>query len=109
MTKYPTNEDIIENMTEAVIAIEPSDEMEVAIFNQGAERITEMSRDKVSGSALREIFSRDPWLVELLRRRSRRQDSTANTKELFTGGSQIPSLSVYRPTEYLMSPERSPG
>jgi two-component system nitrogen regulation sensor histidine kinase GlnL len=65
MTTYPTNEDVIENMAEAVIAIGPSDEMVVAIFNQGAERITEMSRDKVSGSALRESFSRDPWLVEL--------------------------------------------
>ena len=65
MTTYPTNEDMIENMSEAIIAIESSASMEVAIFNQSAERITEMSREKVSGKALSESFSRDPWLVEI--------------------------------------------
>lgn len=65
MTKYPTNEDIVESMTEAIIAIEPSSHMLVSVFNLGAERMTEMSRDKVSGKALKESFSRDPWLVKI--------------------------------------------
>ncbi|MBE9531437.1 MAG: PAS domain-containing protein, partial [Proteobacteria bacterium] len=65
MAKYPTNEDIIENMTEGLIAIEPSTQMEVVVFNLGAEKITEMSREKVSGKPLAKSFSLDPWLVDI--------------------------------------------
>lgn len=68
MANYPTNEDIIESMTEAVIAINPSASMNIRIFNQAAERITEMSREKVSGKALRESFSLDPWLADIAER-----------------------------------------
>ncbi|MEE9542166.1 MAG: ATP-binding protein [Thermodesulfobacteriota bacterium] len=77
MRNTPTNEDFIENMSEAVIAIEPSSSMKIVIFNQSAEKITEMSRDRVSGVPLSETFAHDPWFVKLAR-------DTLNEGKLYT-------------------------
>ncbi len=56
-------EDIIENLTEAVIGVDCA--CRITVFNQAAERLTELSRKKAIGKTLSEIFSLDPWLAEV--------------------------------------------
>jgi len=56
-------EDIIENLTEAVIGVDCA--CRIMVFNQAAERLTELSRKKAIGRTLSEAFSLDPWLAEV--------------------------------------------
>ena len=56
-------EDIIENLSEAVIGVDCNHS--ITVFNQAAERLTELSRKKTMGKTLSEIFSLDPWLSEI--------------------------------------------
>jgi len=56
-------EDIIENLAEAVISVDPGNR--ITVFNQAAERLTELSRKKALGRPLSDIFSLDPWLSEI--------------------------------------------
>ena len=77
MLNQLTNEDFVENMSEAVIAIEPSASMGVVIFNQAAEKIIEMSRERACGRTLEELFTHDPWLVKLAR-------DTVNDGKIYT-------------------------
>ncbi|MBI5562196.1 MAG: PAS domain S-box protein [Deltaproteobacteria bacterium] len=57
-------EDIVENLSEAVIAVD--NDLRIAVFNQSAEKMTEMSRTLVLGRPLGEVFKRDARLVEML-------------------------------------------
>jgi two-component system nitrogen regulation sensor histidine kinase GlnL len=57
-------ENIIENLTEAVIGVDR--DKRVTVFNQAAERLTELSRKRAAGSALSDIFSLNGWLLELV-------------------------------------------
>jgi two-component system sensor histidine kinase AtoS len=68
-------ENIIENLGEGVICVDPS--MAVIVFNQSAERMTGLSRTQVLERPLGEVFTRDPWLVEIL-------EKTLKEQKLFT-------------------------
>lgn len=57
-------EDIVENLTEGVIAVDL--DMKVRVFNQSAEKMAEVSRSLVIGKPLNETFRRDTRLVEML-------------------------------------------
>ncbi len=57
-------EDIVENLSEGVIAIDL--EAKVVVFNQSAEKMTEASRSAIVGKPLNDSFRRDSRLVEML-------------------------------------------
>lgn len=64
-TKDPFSyEDILENLAEGVIAVDL--EMKVRVFNQSAEKISELSRSLVIGRPVSEVFRRDLRLIEML-------------------------------------------
>lgn len=56
-------EDIIENLTDAVIGIDA--DKRITVFNQAAEQLTELSRKQTLGKGLLDIFSLDGWLSEM--------------------------------------------
>jgi two-component system nitrogen regulation sensor histidine kinase GlnL len=60
----PPYENIIENLGEGVICVDPS--MVIVVFNQAAERITGLSRGQVVARGLGEVLGGNPWLVEVL-------------------------------------------
>lgn len=60
----PSYEDIVENLSEGLIAVDL--EMKVKVFNQSAEKISETSRSLVLGRPLKEVFRRDARLIEML-------------------------------------------
>ncbi len=57
-------EDVIDNLADGVVAVDRA--FRVVVFNQAAEKITELSRTQALGRAAGEVFKRDPWLVEML-------------------------------------------
>jgi len=57
-------EDILENLTEAVIGVDNG--LDIVVFNQSAEKMTEVSRSLVLGRPVGEVFRRDARLVEML-------------------------------------------
>jgi two-component system nitrogen regulation sensor histidine kinase GlnL len=57
-------ENIIENLTEAVIGVDT--QKRITVFNQAAERLTELSRKRATGNLLSDIFALDGWLLELV-------------------------------------------
>ncbi|MBI5901936.1 MAG: PAS domain-containing protein [Deltaproteobacteria bacterium] len=57
-------EDILENLAEGVVAIDL--DMDVRVFNQSAEKITETSRSVAIGRPLKDLFRSDPRVVEIL-------------------------------------------
>ncbi|MBI5642054.1 MAG: PAS domain S-box protein [Deltaproteobacteria bacterium] len=57
-------EDIIENLSEGVIAIDLG--KKVSVFNQSAEKMSGVSRSLVIGKDLNEVFRRDVRLTEML-------------------------------------------
>ncbi len=57
-------EDIIESLTDGVVAVDC--ELRVVAFNQAAEKISEISRTLVLGRGAKEVFVRDPNLVDML-------------------------------------------
>ena len=59
-------ENIVENLDEGLIYVEPSGV--ITVFNQQAERITELSRGFVVGKTPSEVFRLDPWITELLKK-----------------------------------------
>lgn len=64
-------ENIIENLGEGVICVDPS--MAVVVFNQSAEKITGLSRSRVLSRPLAEVFTRDAWLVEIFEKTVREE------------------------------------
>ncbi|MBE7415597.1 MAG: PAS domain-containing protein [Deltaproteobacteria bacterium] len=58
-------EDILESLAEGVIAVGP--DMRVSVFNQSAEKMTELSRSFVLGKPLDACFKRNPRIAEMLR------------------------------------------
>ncbi|MBI5599641.1 MAG: PAS domain-containing protein [Deltaproteobacteria bacterium] len=58
-------ENIIESLFEGVLCVSPF--MEVTVFNQSAEKMTELSRGQALGKGLDAVFSRDRWLVDAVR------------------------------------------
>ncbi|MEK6790543.1 MAG: ATP-binding protein [Deltaproteobacteria bacterium] len=59
-----SHEDILENLSEGVVAINPLSI--ITVFNQSAEKMTEMSRSSVLGKPLKEVFRHDARLIEML-------------------------------------------
>lgn len=59
-------ENIVENLGQGLLYVETSGE--ITIFNQQAERITELSRGFVVGKTPGEVFKLDPWITELLKK-----------------------------------------
>lgn len=59
-----SHEDIVENLSEAVVAIDAK--TSIAAFNQAAEKLTGVSRSAVLGRPLREVFGKNPRLAEML-------------------------------------------
>ena len=57
-------EDIIENLSIGMIAIDT--EARIEVFNQAAEKITEVSRTSVVGRPIGEVFKKDPNLVAMM-------------------------------------------
>lgn len=57
-------EDILESLAEGVVAV--GTDMRVCVFNQSAEKITEVSRSLVLGKPLDACFRRNPRLAEML-------------------------------------------
>lgn len=57
-------EEIVENLAEGVIAVDLG--MKVIVFNQSAEKMTEVSRALVIGRDLLEVFNKDVRLLEML-------------------------------------------
>lgn len=60
----PSYEDIVEGLSEGVIAVDLS--LNVCVLNQSAEKICEVSRNLVIGRHVREVFKRDERPVEML-------------------------------------------
>lgn len=58
-------EDILESLAEGVIAVGP--DMRVSVFNQSAEKMTELSRSLALGKPLEACFRRNPRIIEMLR------------------------------------------
>jgi two-component system nitrogen regulation sensor histidine kinase GlnL len=67
----PSYENIIENLGEGVICVDPS--MAVIVFNQSAERMTGLSRAQVLEKPIGKVFTRDLWLVEILEKTVKEQ------------------------------------
>ncbi len=63
-TRILSYEDIIESLTDGVVAVDC--ELRVVAFNQAAEKISEISRTLVLGKSAKEVFTRDPNLVDML-------------------------------------------
>lgn len=61
-----TYEDIVENLSEAVVGVD--NDLNVVVFNQSAEKMTEVSRSLVVGRPADEVFARDARIVEMLRK-----------------------------------------
>ncbi len=59
-----SHEDILENLSEGVIAIDTRSV--ITVFNQSAEKMTELSRSSVLGRPMKEVFRHDARLVEML-------------------------------------------
>lgn len=59
-------EDILESLAEGVIAVDT--EMQVSVYNQSAEKITEISRSLILGKPLEACFRRNPRIAEMLRK-----------------------------------------
>ncbi|MBI5887572.1 MAG: PAS domain-containing protein [Deltaproteobacteria bacterium] len=57
-------EDLIEGLSEGVIAVDAS--MRVTVFNQSAEKISELSRTLILGRPIKDFFNRDARLIEML-------------------------------------------
>ncbi|MBI5560167.1 MAG: PAS domain-containing protein [Deltaproteobacteria bacterium] len=55
-------ENIIENLNVGVVCAAAS--MDISVFNQAMERMTEFSRGHAVGKNIREVFTRDGWLVD---------------------------------------------
>jgi two-component system sensor histidine kinase AtoS len=68
LKKADPYENIIENLGEGVICVDPS--IVVTVFNQSAEKITGLSRAQVLKKPLGEVFT---WLVEILEKTLREQ------------------------------------
>ena len=74
MAKKPDYENIIESFSDGLIYAGLDGRIEV--FNQSAERITELSRERVLGEDAKEAFKRNPFLAEAL-------EKTLNEDKLF--------------------------
>src|SRR3990172_2232007 len=59
-------EDILESLAEGVVAVDT--EMNVTVYNQSAEKITEISRALVLGKPCDACFRRNPRIAEMLRK-----------------------------------------
>lgn len=57
-------EDLIEGLSEGIIAVDTS--MRVTVFNQSAEKISELSRTLILGRPVNDFFNRDARLIEML-------------------------------------------
>jgi two-component system nitrogen regulation sensor histidine kinase GlnL len=71
LSKKPTPseiswEQILTSLEDGVIAVDP--EGTVVFFNEAAESLTELSAALARRQPLAQIFSRDPWLLELARK-----------------------------------------
>ncbi len=59
-------EQIISSLEDGVITVD--DEGKIAFFNEAAEMLTEISSAQASRRRLEQIFKREPWLVDLVRK-----------------------------------------
>ncbi len=59
-----SHEDIVENLSEGVVAIDPG--FFIVAFNQAAEKLTGISRSLVLGKPLNAVFNKNARLVEML-------------------------------------------
>lgn len=57
-------EDIVENLSEAVVGVD--NDLNVVVFNQSAEKMTEVSRGLVIGKQISAVFLRNARLIEML-------------------------------------------
>lgn len=60
----PSYEDILESLSDGVVVVDPG--MRVMVFNQAAEKMTEVSRTLVLGKHVKEVFRMDPRIVEII-------------------------------------------
>jgi two-component system nitrogen regulation sensor histidine kinase GlnL len=67
-------ENLIESLEAGVICVDT--ELRITVFNQSAERQTELSRVQTIGNQLKDIFKLNQWLINIL-------DSTLHTGKLF--------------------------
>lgn len=58
------SENIIESLGEGVVSVDL--DMKITSFNLWAEKLTGISRDAGLGKGMEEIFSLDPWLIEII-------------------------------------------
>ncbi len=102
MKKAAPYENIIENLGEGVICVDPS--MVVTVFNQSAEKITGLSRTQVLKKPLGEIFTRDAWLGEILEKTLREQKLFADYEKNLHRKFSAP-ISVGVTTSQVFDPE----
>ncbi len=59
-----TFEDIVDNLSEGVIGVDP--DLVVRVFNQSSEKMTEVSRSMIIGRPLHQFFKKESRLVEMI-------------------------------------------
>lgn len=76
-------EQILANFDDGVVTVDGEDRIDY--FNEAAEVLTEVSASAASGQPLEQIFKREPWLVELIKKtQPPRQESARGEGDFIT-------------------------
>lgn len=84
-------EQILSNLDDGVITVDLAGK--IGFFNEAAEVLTEISSAATTGQPLEQIFKREPWLLELVRKtQPPRQESARGEGDFVTRwGRKTPS------------------
>src|SRR3972149_5619537 len=100
--KNAVHENIVESLNEGIISVTPF--MEICVFNQAMEKMTELSRSLALGKKLSDVFSRDRWLVEIFEKTLREEKIFSNYEGVLHRRLSFP-LPVEVSTVHVLNPE----
>jgi two-component system nitrogen regulation sensor histidine kinase GlnL len=87
-SKKPSNaeiswEQILSNLEDGVITLDP--EGKIVFFNEAAEALTEISSSRAAQRSLDQLFRREPWLIDLVKKsQPPRQESARGEGDFLT-------------------------
>src|SRR5262245_39437693 len=86
-------EQILANLNDGVVTVDLEDQ--IGYFNEAAEVLTEVSSSAACGQPFEQIFKREPWLIDLLKKtRPPRQESDRGEGDLVTRWGRKAPVSV---------------
>jgi len=86
-------EQILSNLDDGVVTVEPDGR--IGFFNEAAEMLTEISSGATVGHPLEQIFKREPWLLDLVKKtRPPRQESARGEGDFVTRWGRKTPVSV---------------